>query len=108
MRLAWRQGRGLSELLAVLPAWEVPYWMAFERLEGPIGPEREDLQAAQTPATVLGLFTPRGKPRPTAADLAPDWGGEMKARRKRKAAKAWVAYAKRLAAEKELRESEGG
>ena len=98
MRLAYHQGRTVAELLAHLTADELGWWLAWERAEGPLGPARDDLRAAQTSATVLNLF--RGKrDRPVSpADLLPDWAGERRQRRRRESERAWLRYAAELRA----------
>lgn len=73
-RLAWALGKTAAELLATLGPDELAEWLAFERLTGPLGPERGDLQAALAPATVLGMFRGKGEKPVNPADLVPRWG----------------------------------
>lgn len=73
-RLAWALGKTVAELLETLSPDELTEWLAFERLTGPIGPERADLQAALTPATVLSMFRGKGEGAVNPADLVPGWG----------------------------------
>lgn len=108
MRLAWHQGRTLREVLAVLDADELTLWLAWERVEGPLGPERDDLRAAQTSATVLNLF--RGKrDRPVSpVDLMPDWGRERHQRRRRQSEQAWMRHLAELKARRIVEDSASG
>lgn len=70
---------------------ELTEWMAYERLAGPLGPERGDYQAALVAATVANAMSSKRK-RHKIKDFLLPWGG----RRKRSpeelyaAAKAWV------------------
>lgn len=108
MRLAWHQGRTLREVLAVLDADELTLWLAWERLEGPLGPERDDLRAAQTSATVMNLFRGKRDKPVSPADLTPDWGRERKARRRRQSEQAWMRHLAELKAKRLVEESGNG
>jgi hypothetical protein len=55
--------------------------MAFERVEGPLGPRRLDYVAAQICCTLVSLYTPRGKKRPKIDDFLVQWGKGGKGQR---------------------------
>jgi len=54
---------------------EFAEWQAFQRLEGPVGPERDDWRHAQTTATVANANRDhRRHPRPyRPEEFIPDW-----------------------------------
>jgi len=63
----------VGELLRRIDSRELTEWMAYERVAGPLGPERADLHAAIVAATVANAM--RGKKgRPfKPADFMPQW-----------------------------------
>ncbi|MFF2774862.1 hypothetical protein ACFVU3_08125 [Streptomyces sp. NPDC058052] len=66
----------VGELLARISSAELTEWAAYERIAGPIGPDRLDaLTALQTAVIANGS---RGKnQRPfTPSDFMPQWGGK--------------------------------
>ena len=99
MRLGWALGQTVPQLLANgLSLDDLMDWLAFERLSGPIGPERGDLQAAQTPAMVASMFRSKGERPISPVDLCPKWGEPAKPAGMSK--RAWAAwFRKRLAEE---------
>jgi hypothetical protein len=78
---------------------ELELWLAFERLEGPLGPERDDLHAVQTSATVANMFRRQGSPAINPVDLVPDWSGERKEARINRNIEAWMQFGKRMTEE---------
>lgn len=99
MRLGYRLGKTLEELSTMTMA-EVELWMGFERLEGPLGPDRDDLQSVQTSATVANMFRGKHAPAISPVDFLPDWSGTRKERELERSVKAWMEYGKRLEAMK--------
>ncbi|MGW3627281.1 phage tail assembly protein T [Streptomyces sp. NPDC000880] len=62
----------MRELLARCSSRELTEWMAYERISGPLGPERADLHMAILAATVSN--TARGKGRKAEPkDFLPQW-----------------------------------
>lgn len=62
----------VGDLLPRISSAELTEWMAFERIEGPIGPARGDVQAALVAMTVANVN--RGKRKPFKLnDFLPDW-----------------------------------
>jgi len=99
MRVSFRLGKTLKELLDTMTLDEAELWMAFERLEGPLGPERDDLQSVQTSATVANMFRSRNTEPINPVDLIPDWAGNKRERQMERTIAAWQALGKRLEAE---------
>lgn len=54
--------------------------MAFERVYGPVGPERGDIQAAVIAATLANIHRdPKKHPEPyPPADFIPNWSGDVR------------------------------
>lgn len=75
---------------------ELELWLAFERLEGPLGPERDDLHAVQTSSTVANMFRRTGSPAINPVDFLPDWSGERKEARINRTIEQWMEYGRRL------------
>lgn len=100
-------GRTPSEARATLSPADVAELIAFERLEGPVGAARGDLQAGVVAATVVNANPYRAKDaRPVTPDeFVPDWDGTRKERRGRSSLEAWRALGRRL---KEQRDKKGG
>ncbi|MDS1269690.1 DUF4035 domain-containing protein [Lipingzhangella sp. LS1_29] len=63
----------VGELLGRISSRELSEWMAYERVTGPLGPERADLHAAIVASTVANAN--RGKRGRAAkpADFIPRW-----------------------------------
>lgn len=57
---------------------ELSEWMAYERIAGPLGPARADIQAAIIAATVANANLAKGKRPFVPADFIPEWGGKRK------------------------------
>lgn len=51
---------------------ELTEWQAYERVAGPLGPARADVQAAIIAATVANANRQKGKPA-TPAEFIPAW-----------------------------------
>lgn len=68
----------VAELLSRMSSAELTEWMAFEKVEGPIGPARGDVQAAVVAMTVANVN--RGKRRPfKLSDFVPTWDRDSRA-----------------------------
>jgi hypothetical protein len=95
-----------SEARRRLTLADVRELLALERLEGPVGAARGDLQAGVVAATVVNANPYRGKDaRPVTPDeFVPDWDGSRRERRGRSSLEAWRALGRRL---KERREKKG-
>jgi hypothetical protein len=63
----------VRELLARIDAVELTEWQAFERLNGPLGGERDDLHAALIAATVVNALSGKKGRRAKVADFLPKW-----------------------------------
>ncbi|MDT3395431.1 hypothetical protein RKE29_01990 [Streptomyces sp. B1866] len=71
-RLAGHLGCTVAELLARTSSAELTEWMVYERLTGPLGGRRGDVQAAIVAATVANAQRARGRAlRPE--DFLPVW-----------------------------------
>lgn len=68
----------VAELLARTSSEELTEWMAYERLTGPLGPERGDVLHGILTATVAN--TARGKRGRKAKpkDFIPKWAGKVR------------------------------
>lgn len=86
------------EELSTMTMDEIELWMAFERLEGPIGPERDDLHSVQTSATVSNMFRAKHSAPISPVDLLPDWSGSKRERELERSIKAWQEFGRRLEA----------
>lgn len=53
---------------------ELTEWMQFERITGPLGRRRSDIQAATIAAVIAGVNTPKGARKPTISDFLIDYG----------------------------------
>ncbi|MCP2339160.1 phage tail assembly protein T [Actinomadura rupiterrae] len=63
----------VGRLLATIDARELAEWSAYERVAGPLGPDRGDYQAAIIAATIAnGNRDEKSEPF-TPADFLPDW-----------------------------------
>ena len=72
--------------------------MVWERLHGPLGPERADWNAALVAASVANSLSSKKSKRKKLADFVIDWGGGAAKQRKTPeqllaAAKGWVQRA---------------
>ena len=63
----------VAELLARTPSRELTDWMAYEKMTGPLGPERADLHAGIIAATIANANRGKGKRRFRPADFMPKW-----------------------------------
>lgn len=62
----------MAELLARISSSELSEWMAYERLTGPLGDRRGDLQAAIVAAVVANANRSKGRAL-TPNDFVPVW-----------------------------------
>lgn len=62
----------VSELLERTSPRELLEWMAYERVAGPLGPRRGDIQAAVVASTVANANRGKGRPLPVD-DFIPEW-----------------------------------
>lgn len=62
----------VGELLARTSSRELSEWAAYERIAGPLGSSRADLQAGIIAATVANANRSKGKPS-TPTDFIPEW-----------------------------------
>ncbi|GAA2609630.1 phage tail assembly protein T [Actinomadura fulvescens] len=62
----------VAELLERTSSSELTEWQAYERVAGPLGPARADVQSAIVAATVANANRSKGKPA-TPADFVPRW-----------------------------------
>lgn len=56
-----------------ISARELAEWLAFERIEGPLGPERIDYAAAVVAQTIIAMNLKKGKKPPKLSELTIDW-----------------------------------
>ncbi|WP_199520275.1 hypothetical protein [Kitasatospora sp. MBT63] len=67
----------MAELLARVSSAELTEWMAYERITGPLGPERGDALHGILTATVANTARSKGrKARPQ--DFIPQWAGKVR------------------------------
>lgn len=52
---------------------ELTEWMQFERITGPLGRRRADINAAMLAAVIAGVNTPKGARKPTISDFLIDY-----------------------------------
>ena len=70
-RLALALGRPVGEMLSTMSSHELAEWMAFERVEGPVGEMRDDLRTGIMASTVANVNRKRGSRPFTPADFMP-------------------------------------
>ncbi|MEU5950654.1 DUF4035 domain-containing protein [Micromonospora sp. NPDC047465] len=63
----------MGELLARIDARELSAWMAYERVTGPLGPERADMHAAIIASTIANANRGKHGRRFTPEDFLPRW-----------------------------------
>ncbi|WUI00202.1 DUF4035 domain-containing protein [Spirillospora sp. NBC_00431] len=63
----------VGEMLARMTSTEVTEWMAYERIAGPLGPARADVQAAIVAATVANANRGKKGRRFHLRDFIPKW-----------------------------------
>lgn len=63
----------VRRLLAETDSHELAEWMAFERVNGPLGGERSDFQAALIASTVVNAQRTKGSPIAQVSDFLPEW-----------------------------------
>lgn len=68
----------VARLQAEMSSRELSEWMAFERLEGPLGSSRSDVQAAVIAATVANAARPKNAAPARVSDFMPDWDGQTR------------------------------
>lgn len=64
----------VRELLARTSSRELTEWIEFEKLNGPLGPERADFHAALIASTLANVHRGKGKPPAKISDFLPQWG----------------------------------
>lgn len=62
----------VAEMLARVSSSELTAWIAYERVTGPLGPARADLQAGIVASTVANANRSKGR-RAVPADFIPTW-----------------------------------
>lgn len=72
-RLAGHLGMTVAELLARISSREISEWLAYERIAGPIGPARADIQAAIIASNIVNVNRGKGKRPSTPKDFIPEW-----------------------------------
>ncbi|WP_051746320.1 phage tail assembly protein T [Nocardia rhamnosiphila] len=60
-------------MLANIGSAELSEWMAYERLTGPLGGARGDVQAALIASVIASVNRGKGQRAPTIADFMPRW-----------------------------------
>lgn len=60
-------------MLTQMGSAELAEWMAYERIAGPLGGRRGDIQAAIVAATVANAQRPKGKRALKPQDFLPVW-----------------------------------
>jgi hypothetical protein len=68
----------VSELLARTSSSELTEWMAFERISGPLGGARADIQAAIVAATIANVQRGKGQRTLAPIDFVPVWDKRKK------------------------------
>ena len=63
----------MPELLARCTSAELAEWMAYERVSGPLGPERQDLLFGILTATVSNASRGKGQRPKEPKDFIPKW-----------------------------------
>jgi hypothetical protein len=66
-------GCTVDEALARMDSREYTGWLVYERLYGPLGPERQDYLFAQVCATLYNVNRSKGKKAASPVDYAPPW-----------------------------------
>ncbi len=70
-RLAAHLGMTVGELLARVSSRELTEWMVYERVAGPLGGRRGDIQSAIIAATIVNSKRGKGKKAVQPADFMP-------------------------------------
>ena len=60
-------------MLATIGSAELAEWMAYEKLTGPLGGARGDVQAALIASVIASVNRGKGQRAPTIADFMPRW-----------------------------------
>lgn len=68
----------VADLDSRLDSAELTEWMAFERLTGPLGRRRQDIQAAVVAATVANSNRGKGQRKAKITDFLIPYGQERK------------------------------
>ncbi|MFE2936661.1 hypothetical protein [Streptomyces sp. NPDC059278] len=63
----------MAELLRTHTSQELTEWIAYERVTGPLGPERHDALCGILAATVSNAARGKGQPARSPADFIPKW-----------------------------------
>ena len=63
----------VAELLARISAAELTDWLAFERIAGPLGPDRADVQAGIVASTIANVNRGKRGRKYKPADFIPQW-----------------------------------
>ncbi|MFC4333859.1 phage tail assembly protein T [Salininema proteolyticum] len=78
MRLALELGCSVRELLTRLTSAEITEWMAFERINGPLGGKRHDYNAALITKTIVDANSGKKRRRRKLTDFLLQWGGKRR------------------------------
>lgn len=70
----------VRELLARTDSRELAEWMAYEQIDGPLGPERGDYHAAILAHTTASVWRGKDDPPLLVADFLPRWDAEAPVR----------------------------
>ena len=60
-------------MLANIGSAELSEWMAYEKLTGPLGGARGDVQAALVASVIASVNRAKGQRAPTVAEFMPRW-----------------------------------
>lgn len=63
----------VGEMLARMSSRELTAWQIYERMYGPLGPQRDDQLAALIAATVANAFRGKGDKPAKVSEYVPDW-----------------------------------
>lgn len=63
----------VGELLRRIDSRELNAWAAYERVAGPLGPERADIHAGIIASTIANAYRGKRGRRYTPADFIPKW-----------------------------------
>lgn len=63
----------VEELLARIDSAELTEWAAYERIEGPLGPARGDIQAAVVAKTLADVNRGKNQQPHNLTDFIPTW-----------------------------------
>lgn len=67
----------VGQLLTCVSSTELTEWIAYEKVAGPLGPARNDIQAAIIACTIANANAGRGR-KSKVEDFIPEWDGRPK------------------------------